>query len=148
MSNEKLSFLDKYVKGKGLVKPNRKAFIVDPDAIRSIFQEMINNLGYEGFYLSTIVATDLKDENKIRLDYYVVILPEEETIALRTYLPRESPKISSIIDLVPGALAGECEAHDLVGVVFEGNPHLKRGFFASDNVVEAGEYPLRKDSKV
>lgn len=148
MSDEKLSFLNKYAKGKGLVKPNRKVFIVDSDAVRSVFQDMITTLGYEGFYLSTIVATDLKDENKVRLDYYVILLPGEEAIVIRTYLPRDSPRISSIIDLIPGALAGECEAHDLVGIIFEGNPHLKRGFFASDNVVEAGEYPLRKDSKV
>ncbi|MEM1833075.1 MAG: NADH-quinone oxidoreductase subunit C [Desulfurococcaceae archaeon] len=45
-------------------------------------------------------------------------------------------------------MSGECETHDLLGVVFKGNPYLKRGFFVPKDIVDLKEYPLRKDSKV
>jgi len=145
---EKLSFLEKYVVEKGLVKPNRRLFVVKPENLKQVFMEILEKLGQEGFYLSTIVGTDMKDEGRIRLDYYVVVLPEEETIVVRTFLPRENPVIDSLIDIIPGALAGECEAYDLLGVVFKGNSFLRRGFFVPQDIVEQGKYPLRKDSGV
>lgn len=144
----KLSFMDKYVVEKGFVKPNRRLFTIRSEHVRQVFTEFIEKLGRENFYLSTIVGTDMKDEGRIRLDYYVVLLPEEETIVIRTYLPRDNPVIDSIIDLLPGALSGECETYDLLGVVFKGNSFLKHGFFIPQDLVEQGKHPLRKDSGV
>lgn len=147
-AGERLSFMDKYVVEKGVVKPGRTLLVVKPENVKQVFAEMLEKIGRENMYLSTIVATDMKDEGRIRLDYYVVLLPEEETIVIRTHLPRDNPVVDSIIDVIPGALAGECEAHDLLGVVFQGNPFLRRGFFVPRDLVEQGKYPLRKDSGV
>jgi len=146
--NSKHELLKKYAIEMGTVKPNRKVYVVEPANVRRIFEELIEKYGYESFYLSTIVGTDLKEEGKIRLDYYLVLLPEEETVVIRTLLPRDNPVISSIVDIVPGALSGECETHDLLGVIFRGNPFLKRGFFVPSDIAEKGVYPLRKDSGV
>jgi NADH-quinone oxidoreductase subunit C len=145
---DKHSLLESFSVGRGAVKPSRKLYIVEPGNVRRVFEALIEKFGYGGFYLSTIVGTDLRDEGRIRLDYYIVLLPEEETVVLRTFIPRENPVIDSLVDILPGALSGECETHDLLGVVFRGNPFLKRGFFAPRDVVEKGEYPLRKDSGV
>lgn len=146
--NDKIKIIEEYSIERGLVKPSRKLFVVRSEDVRKIFEKLITNYGLEGFYLSTMVGTDLKDENKIRLDYYVVLLPEEETIVIRTYLPRDNPVIDSLIDIIPGTLPGECETYDLLGVVFRGNPFLKRGFFTPSDIVEGGKFPLRKDSGV
>ncbi|MEM0004642.1 MAG: NADH-quinone oxidoreductase subunit C [Desulfurococcaceae archaeon] len=147
-ATEKLRLVEGFALEKGVLKPNRKLFIVKPEDVRKIFESLVEKTGYEGFYLSTITGTDLKDENKVSLDYYIVLLPEEETIVIRTYLPRENPVVESIIDIVPGALAGECETYDLLGVLFRGNPFLKRGFFTPTELAEKNVYPLRKDSGV
>lgn len=144
----KLEVFEKYAVEKGLVKPNRRVFVVSSENVRRVFEELIEKFGYEHFYLSTIVGTDLIEEGKIRLDYYVVLLPEEETVVLRTYLDRNNPVIASLVDIIPGALSGECETHDLLGVVFQGNPFLKRTFFVPRDVAEKNIYPLRKDSGV
>jgi NADH-quinone oxidoreductase subunit C len=146
--SSKHELLKKYAIEMGTVKPNRKVYVAEPANVRRIFEELIEKYGYEGFYLSTIVGTDLKEEGKMRLDYYLVLLPEEETVVIRTFLPRDNPVISSIVDIVPGALPGECETHDLLGVIFRGNPFLKRGFFVPSDIAERGVYPLRKDSGV
>ncbi|WP_448577183.1 NADH-quinone oxidoreductase subunit C [Thermosphaera sp.] len=146
--SSRLDFLSSFTIETLVVKPGRKTYVVKPEDLRSVFSKMIEVLGDSSFYVSTIIGTDLKDEGRIRLDYYVVVLPEEETIVLRTFIPRDNPSIDSLIDLIPGVLPGECETHDLLGVVFKGNPFLKRGFFVPSDIVEQGKYPLRKDSGV
>lgn len=140
--------IGKYLLRDGVIKPNRPVFLFKSDEIRELFNELVNRLGGDGFYVSTIVGTDFPKENKIRLDYYLVILPEEETIVLRTFLPRDEPLVDSIADICHGALGGECEVYDLIGVVFRGNKALRRGFFVPLDLVEKGVYPLRKDSGV
>ena len=145
---EKLKPLEGFFTRKGSILPNRPVLEFKPEDVRRLFAELVKALGPDGFFVSTIAATDLPEEGRVRLDYFVVLLPEEETVVLRTHLPRDKPVIESVSDLVPGALPGECEAYDLLGVVFEGNAHLRRGFLAPEDVVELGEYPLRKDSKV
>jgi membrane-bound hydrogenase subunit beta len=150
MTNMLVSSLlgERLIEEDGSIKPGRKIFVFRPENVRRIFGLMVEKYGYESFYLSTIVRVDLKDKGLMRLDYYVVLLPEEETIVLRTFLDRSNPVIDTIIDIVPGALSGECETYDLLGIVFHGNKALKRGFFAPSDLVEAGVFPLRKDSGV
>ncbi len=134
--------------GDELVKPGRRVFVFEAGRIREIVSMIIGELGHEYFYISTLVGTDFPDRGQIRLDYYIVLLPGEETIVLRTFLPRNNPVIPSILDIYPGVLNAECETYDLIGVVFDGNPALKRGFFVPSDLVEKGVYPLRKDSGV
>ncbi len=128
----------------GFVKPNRRVFTLEPSRVRSVFLDLVRERGQEGFYVSTIVGVDLKEEGLIRVDYFVVLLPEEETVVLRTAVPRDNPVLDSIVDIVPGALSGELETHDLLGVLFQGNPYLRRGFFVPSDVAEKGVYPLRR----
>ncbi|MGC9011889.1 NADH-quinone oxidoreductase subunit C [Thermogladius sp.] len=117
---------------------------MEPSRVRSVFLDLVRERGQEGFYVSTIVGVDLKEEGLIRVDYFVVLLPEEETVVLRTAVPRDNPVLDSIVDIVPGALSGELETYDLLGVVFRGNPYLRRGFFVPSDVAEKGVYPLRR----
>ena len=62
-----------------------------------------------------------------------------------TEVPKENPKIQTIIDIIPGAALHELEVADLLGVVFEGNPS-PRHFLLSEYWPQ-GVYPLRKDVK-
>ncbi|OYT38466.1 MAG: NADH-quinone oxidoreductase subunit D [Desulfurococcales archaeon ex4484_58] len=145
---EKLNALKKYFVEEYIIKPNRRVYVFKSEDLKALFQDLIKVFGYENFYVATIVGTDLISEGKIRLDYYVNLLPDEVTVVFRTYLPRENPTIDSLIDIIPGVLSGECETYDLVGVVFRGNEFLKRGFFVPKEFVEQKIYPLRKDVKV
>ena len=130
------------------VKPKRTVFVIRPEDLRKVFEELIKTFGPESFYLSTIVGVDLPAENRMRLDYYIHLVPEGETVVIRTFIDRSNPVIDSIIDIIPGALAGESETFDLLGIVFKGNPYLKRGFFVPVDLVQKGIHPLRKDSGV
>ncbi|WFO76273.1 NADH-quinone oxidoreductase subunit C [Desulfurococcaceae archaeon MEX13E-LK6-19] len=130
------------------MKPDRIVIEISSENLRKIIGLLKEKLGDEGFYLNTIVGTDYPSDKLFQIDYYITLIPDEQTIVLRVKIPREEPVIDSILDLVPGALPGECEAHDLLGIVFRGNKYLKRGFFVPIEVAEKGIYPLRKDSGV
>ncbi|GMU80156.1 MAG: hypothetical protein AMXMBFR47_00270 [Planctomycetota bacterium] len=67
--------------------------------------------------------------------------PLEGEIAIRVNVPRADPKLASVSDLWPAAEWHEREAYDLLGIVFEGNPDLRRILCCDDWV----GYPLRKD---
>ncbi len=62
-----------------------------------------------------------------------------------TEVPKENPKIQTIIDIIPGAALHELEVADLLGVVFEGNPSPRHFLFSE--YWPQGVYPLRKDVK-
>jgi Ni,Fe-hydrogenase III large subunit/Ni,Fe-hydrogenase III component G len=64
-------------------------------------------------------------------------------ITVRAEVPKENPKIATIVDLVPGATFHELEVADLFGVIFEGNT-LSGHFVLTEDWPE-GVYPLRKD---
>ena len=64
-------------------------------------------------------------------------------ITIRAEVPKENPKIATIVDLVPGATFHELEVADLFGVIFEGNT-LSGHFVLTEDWPE-GVYPLRKD---
>jgi Ni,Fe-hydrogenase III large subunit/Ni,Fe-hydrogenase III component G len=66
-------------------------------------------------------------------------------ITIKAEVPKENPKIQTIIDLHPGALFHELEVADLLGVIFEGNP--TPGHFVLSENWPVGVYPLRKDVK-
>jgi len=66
-------------------------------------------------------------------------------LTIKAEVPKENPKIATIVDLIPGATFHELEVADLFGVIFEGNS-LSGHFVLSENWPE-GVYPLRKDVK-
>ena len=146
--NEPIEVVGEHVKSSSIIKPNTLVFEIDPYSLKEAIKKLRDAYGVTGLYLSNIVGTDFKDENLIRLDYFINIYSIGKYVALRTFIPRDNPKILSILDLLPGALSAECETYDLLGVVFEGNPHLKRSFFVPTDIAEKGIFPLRKDSGV
>ena len=145
---EEVRFLEKIANKIYVIKPSRVVIEISPNDLRKAVNMLKENLGDTGFYVNTIVGTDYPKDKAIQVDYYITLVPSEKTFVLRTRISRENPVIDSLIDLVPGVFPGECETHDLLGVVFNGNRYLKRGFFAPADIVDKNIYPLRKDSGV
>lgn len=129
------------------MKPNREVYVVDSAKIREVM-ELIKR-SYEGnVYLATIVGVDKTKENIFELNYFVHIISLGKTIVIKTSIPRNNPKLDTILDIMPGAYGAEAEIFDLFGIEFTGNKHLRRGFFVPLDVVSRGVYPLRKDAQV
>ncbi|MGA3288922.1 MAG: NADH-quinone oxidoreductase subunit C [Candidatus Bathyarchaeia archaeon] len=66
-------------------------------------------------------------------------------LTIRAEVPKDNPKIQTVIDIIPGAIFHELEVADLLGVVFEGNQLV--GHFVLSEYWPEGVYPLRKDVK-
>jgi NADH-quinone oxidoreductase subunit D len=66
-------------------------------------------------------------------------------LTIRAEVPKDNPKIQTVIDIIPGAVFHELEVSDLLGVVFEGN--RLPGHFVLSEYWPEGVYPLRKDVK-
>lgn len=62
-------------------------------------------------------------------------------IAIRIDVDRENPHIPSVADIWPAADWHEREAYDLLGIIFDGHPDLRRILCCEDWV----GHPLRKD---
>lgn len=62
-------------------------------------------------------------------------------IAVKVRVPRDNPHIPSVADVWPAADWHEREAYDLLGILFDGHPDLRRILCCDDWV----GHPLRKD---
>lgn len=62
-------------------------------------------------------------------------------IAVKIHVDRDHPQVPSVADVWPAANWHEREAFDLLGIVFEGHPDLRRILCCEDWV----GHPLRKD---
>ena len=121
------------------VKRSRRIFAeTDAKDLKEVLQYARDELGFD--HISTITGEDLGEE--LELIYHIAYQNAIE-LSIKTKIPKEDPKITTIVDLYPSAGIYEREVHDLLGVVFEGNPDLSR-LLLPDNWPE-GVYPLRKD---
>lgn len=77
------------------------------------------------------------------LGVYYHIHTSKPFVTIKAEVPKENPKIKTVVDIHPGAAFHELEVTDLVGVVFEGNEF--HGHFVLPENWPDGVYPLRKD---
>ncbi|MEM0250397.1 MAG: NADH-quinone oxidoreductase subunit C [Desulfurococcaceae archaeon] len=129
------------------MKPGRDVYVVEASRIREVM-EVLKNSFSGNVYLATIAGVDRVKENVFELNYFVHIVSLGKTIVIRTSTPKTSPRVDTIIDIMPGAFSAEAEIYDLFGVEFVGNRYLRRGFFVPLDVASQGTHPLRKDAQV
>ncbi len=145
--NRSFPNLNDVLREYGEVKPyrrsNRYHIEVDPKNIRSIVGKLLEVYG--DVYISTITPVDYLKDGVIEVNYELEILPLNVFLVVKTKIPRNKAEIDSLVDILPGAKVLEQEAYDLMGVVFKGNPYLRKPFLLPEEM--ANETPLRKDWK-
>jgi Ni,Fe-hydrogenase III component G len=118
------------------IRPHRYLITVKNEELISSVKTLKERFGMT--HLSTIVAEDLRDS--FQLTY---LFASDVVAGIRTKIPRDDPKISSIFQIIEGSEVYENEVHDLFGIVFEGHPNPRRTVLPDD--WPEGLYPLRKD---
>ncbi len=89
--------------------------------------------------LRLVSAVDWTD--RLSSVYHLYSFAHDHEAIVNVDLPRENPRVASVAALWPAADWHEREAYDMMGIVYEGHPELKRILLPDD---WAG-YPLRKD---
>lgn len=108
---------------------------IKPEDIR-LTLEHLKNEGYD--YFSFLTAVDYRDH--ILLVWWLVNTKKKSAVMVESGVKPDAP-VASVADLWKGAEWHEREVYDLFGVVFEGNPELKRILLSDD----FEGHPLRKD---
>lgn len=91
-------------------------------------------------YLSAVTAVDYLESLESVYHLYSI---DQKTgpLVLKVRVSRDHPKIPSLVSLFRGAEFQEREAYDMMGIIYEGHPDLRRIF-----MWEGFEgFPLRKD---
>ncbi len=100
--------------------------------------KLMEELKAQGFsHLSLVTGVDRKD--KLEVVYHLHNLNKNEYIAVKTETLDE--RVPSVTSVYSSANWDEREQYDLMGIVFEGHPYLKRLFLPESWV----GHPLRKN---
>ena len=121
------------------VKRERRVFLTIPrnDLIKTM-NILSSELNIQ--HLSTITARDTG--NDLEILYHFLL--KGVVITIRTTCPKNDPTVDSIVSVFPSAILYERELHDILGIVPNGHPDLRRLVLPDEWV---GGYPLRKDWK-
>ena len=92
-------------------------------------------------WLGCLTAVDYLADNQLCVVYDLRSSTTNHWFAVKVYMDRDNPKITSVMDLWPGANWHEREAYDLMGIEFLGHHDLRRILLPEDWV----GHPLRKD---
>tara|TARA_B100000579_G_scaffold248859_1_gene204469 strand:+ start:164 stop:625 length:462 start_codon:yes stop_codon:yes gene_type:complete len=105
------------------------------------WEEISNHIKESGFdYLMCITSYDLEIDKKIGLAYNFYSTKDRKYLEVRIEF-EDSKKIFSVSNIWRTADWHEREAYDLMGVLFEGHPDMKRILLPDD----WEGHPLRKD---
>jgi membrane-bound hydrogenase subunit beta len=90
-------------------------------------------------HVTTITGVDMGE------DYEVIyhLRSEGFSFSLKVPVPKDDPKVPSVVDILNGAVLYEREVYDLIGVFPEGHPDPSRLILAYD--WPDGVHPLRKE---
>lgn len=108
---------------------------------RSVYKDVVKFLrGEIGItHLSTMSGVDAIDRFEVisHFSYKGIV------ISVRGLIPKDSPEIDTISDVIPGAFFYEKEVHEMFGINIKGHPDLTHLELPDD--WPEGLYPLRKD---
>lgn len=92
-------------------------------------------------WLQSLGGLDYVADDKLCVAYDLYSFDLKHMLAVKVFCARNDPHIPSICDLWPAADWQEREAFDLLGIVFDNHPDLRRILCADD----WEGHPLRKD---
>ncbi len=121
------------------LKMVRDTILIDnPSGLVKVAEYLKTDLGLD--YLSSVTAADYLQYLETVYHFYSMA-KKIGPLVLRVRVPRDNPKIPSLVNIYRSAEFQEREAYDTFGITYEGHPDLRR-IFMWENFEG---FPLRKD---
>jgi NADH-quinone oxidoreductase subunit C len=120
-----------------------------PDPSVTIAPEAVADVGYflreepDLGFASLMCLSGIDYGDRLAVAYHLHSMRHRHRICIKANLPREAgaARLPSVVAVWPAANWHEREAYDLLGIVFEGHPDLRRILLPDD----WPGHPLRKD---
>jgi NADH:ubiquinone oxidoreductase subunit C len=126
------------------VRPRRIKMTVPPDKIKVVALYLRDVLGFD--HLNVVGGTDYIQSKEFEVIYFVGSVSrqaqEDLVMQLAERVERDAPRVPSLTDVWIGAEYHERETFEMLGIVFEGHPDLRRLLLPED---WDDIPPLRKD---
>lgn len=116
-------------------------FQVAPFSIEEVCEHLKHEPELAFDYLECITGVDYPDDKRITVVYHIYSYTKKHRIVVKCYLDREDPAMPTLVNVWSTANWQERECFDLLGVLFEGHPDLRRLLLPDD----WEGHPLRKD---
>jgi Ni,Fe-hydrogenase III component G len=124
-------------------RPRRIFVTIDSNSLIKVTEYLAHEKGFT--HVSTISGLDLGKELGV-IYHLIEEKPIAITLSLRANVPKENPKLSTLVKVIPGSELYEREVHELYGVRFTGHPDLSH--LILPDKWPSGVYPLRKEWKI
>jgi NADH-quinone oxidoreductase subunit C len=116
---------------------------IDADKINAVSLFLRDEESLQFDSLSCLSSVDL-DKDNLAVVYHLYSFALNHKLKLKVIVPKENPVVKTVSDVWATADWHEREAYDMMGLIFEGHPDLRRILCPED----WEGYPLRKDYKV
>lgn len=116
-------------------------FCVRPERIAELCAFLRDDPQLRFDFLQSLTAIDWPKRDVQEVVYHLFSYRHRHSIVVKTAVPRRTPRLPSVAAIWPTANWQEREQFDLLGVVFEGHPDLRRILMPDDWV----GHPMRKD---
>jgi len=131
----------------GKAESDRRGFIqVDKSQIVQV-AEFLKSLGYD--HVKSVTGIDYPDTEELEVVYHISSYSNldlaKTILALKTRTKYSDPRVPSLYPVWESVWTGERETYEMLGIIFEGHPDLRRLFLPEDF---EGVYPLRKSYKI
>lgn len=122
-------------------RADRPAVAVAPNELPALMPMLRDHADLQFDLLLTHTALDLPEENVFELVYLLFSSTHGHSIYVTSRVDRNAPVAPSVCRIWPIAEWQERETYDLMGVLYDDHPDLRRVFLEDD----WEGFPLRKD---
>jgi NADH-quinone oxidoreductase subunit C len=121
--------------------PRDAFFRAKVERLGEVLRALRDGEGLRFSFLQNLTAVDWPKREVFEVVYHLFSYAERHEICVKVETPRAAPHVPSVASLWPTANWLEREQFDLLGVVFDGHPDLRRILMPDDWV----GHPMRKD---
>ena len=112
--------------------------------------EVAKYLKEQGFdHVKSVTGIDYPDQNQFEVVYHISSYSNPDLarviLAIKSRTSYKDPRFPSLYSVWESVWTGERETYEMLGIIFEGHPDLRRLFLDEDF---EGVYPLRKSFKL